>query len=284
MILVTGASGKTGIAIIRSLSAKKLPVRALIHKLEYRDVVFSVGANEVLLGNIENINDLQNAVRDVETIYHICPNMHQNEFEIGNLIINVSKQAGCHHFVYHSVLHPQIKCMPHHWQKLLVEERLLESGLAFSILQPTAYMQNILGYLPNILKGYYELPYPPTTKISLVDLEDVADAVSEVVINHAHNNAIYELVGTEPLSQLDVAHALSQHLKRNVQVGEIDLCSWERSARASGLNEYSLNTLTSMFKYYSNNGLCGNPNILTWLIKRNPKTIQEFIFKNIKPD
>ncbi len=282
MILVTGASGKTGLAVIRSLASKRLCVRAFIHKIEYKDIVLSAGATEVVLGNAENSIDLQNAVHGVETVYHICPNMHQKEFEIGNLIINACKQSVCNHFIYHSVLHPQIKLMPHHWQKLLVEEKLFESGLNFTILQPTAYMQNIIGYLPNIQKGYYELPYPPTTKISLVDIEDVADAVTEIIINPIHMQAIYELVGTFPLSQNEVALALSQHLHHTIQVREIGIAQWKSSALSAGMNDYSLDTLSSMFKYYADNGLCGNPNILSWLIKRNPTTIQEFIVKNIK--
>ena len=58
--------------------------------------------------------------------------------------IRAAQSAGVERFVYHSVLHPQVEIMAHHWQKMRVEEQLFESGLSFTILQPAAYMQNVL--------------------------------------------------------------------------------------------------------------------------------------------
>ncbi len=54
-------------------------------------------------------------------------------------------RSGVTRFVYHSVLHPQIEAMPHHWQKMRTEEMLFAAGFELTVLQPTAYMQNILG-------------------------------------------------------------------------------------------------------------------------------------------
>ena len=94
--------------------------------------------------------------------------------------------------------------MPHHWQKLRMEEALLESGLEFTILQPCAYMQNILTGWQKITKGEYIIPYQVQTRISMVDLQDVGEVASNVLTEQGHENAIYELSGPEPLSQADV--------------------------------------------------------------------------------
>ncbi len=77
--------------------------------------------------------------------------------------------------------------MPHHRQKLLVEEKLFESGLDYSILQPSAYMQNILGYRNSIRAGSYPMPYPVSTMLSLVDLNDVAEVASNVITQSGHS-------------------------------------------------------------------------------------------------
>jgi NAD(P)H dehydrogenase (quinone) len=283
MILVTGASGKTGLAIIRALSKKKLPVRAFIRKSSSQNEVLAAGAAQISIGSMENFKDVQAAVDNVESVYHICPNLHPNEYEIGALIINACMNSGCNHFVYHSVLHPQINKMPHHWQKLRVEELLLNSKMNFTILQPTAYMQNIIGYLPDICKGYYELPYPVDTKISLIDLDDIAGAAEEIISNPIHYNAIYELSGTLPISQVEVASALSLYLKRNISVGYLDINSWQKKSPL-GLSDYFKNSLLAMFTYYSEFGLFGNPNVLSYLIKRPPTNLQEFFSKNITSD
>jgi uncharacterized protein YbjT (DUF2867 family) len=144
MILVTGAAGKTGRAIIKSLVNKGINVKAFVFKDLYAKEIYKLGAREVVVGNLLNLVDLKIALRDVNAVYHIGPNMHPEEITIGDIVIKAVQSSDCRRIVYHSVLHPQTAAMPHHWNKLKVEESLFESGLDYTILQPSAYMQNIL--------------------------------------------------------------------------------------------------------------------------------------------
>jgi uncharacterized protein YbjT (DUF2867 family) len=160
MILVTGAAGKTGKAIIRALVAKQLPTRAPVHREAQVQTTKSAGAEEVVVGDMHSETTLADATRDVDAIYHICPNVNSDEISIGKTVIDAARAAKVKQFVFHSVLHPQVEVMPHHWNKLRVEEALFESGLQFSILQPAAYMQNVLGGLQSIVgEGIYPVPY-----------------------------------------------------------------------------------------------------------------------------
>jgi uncharacterized protein YbjT (DUF2867 family) len=156
MILVTGAGGKTGQAVIKALSKNNRKIRAFIHNAAKTEYIKSLGASEIMVGDLLDEEAVNRATKDVRAIYHICPNVHPNEIEIGHLMLDVARKNGAEHFVFHSVLHPQIEAMPHHWQKMQVEEKIFASGLAFTILQPTMYMQNILGYLDPIKRdGVY---------------------------------------------------------------------------------------------------------------------------------
>lgn len=74
-------------------------------------------------------------MRSAQGVYHICPNVHPQEVEIGRIAIDAARAAHVERFVFHSVLRPQIEAMPHHWRKLRVEEMLLASGLNFTILR-----------------------------------------------------------------------------------------------------------------------------------------------------
>jgi len=76
MILVTGAAGKTGQAVTRALVRVGASVRALVHKEEYQDSVESAGVSEIYLGDLLNLDDLQEIMEGVEAVYHICPNVH----------------------------------------------------------------------------------------------------------------------------------------------------------------------------------------------------------------
>jgi uncharacterized protein YbjT (DUF2867 family) len=204
--------------------------------------------------------------------------MHPNEVAIGQAVISAAIQAGVGRFVFHSVLHPQTHGMSHHWNKLQVEELLFESGLPFTILQPCAYMQNILGYWkPLVEQGIFSVPYSVETRISVVDLEDVAEAAAQVLINTGHQNATYELAGPQPLSQTETADLLSNALKRDVRAFQIDSGDWEKRSRAAGMTEYAIHTLMAMFAYYQQFGFVGNPNVLAWLLGRPPHTFSDFI-------
>jgi uncharacterized protein YbjT (DUF2867 family) len=278
MILVTGASGKTGLSIIQALIKEKFSVRAFINNLSYRENLLATGVSQISMGNIESLDDLRKATSNIEGIYHICPNMHPKEFEIGKYIIQASEENGVKHFVYHSVFHPQASKMPHHWKKLQVEEALLESKLNYTLVQPTAYMQNIEGYWSSIQSlGSYELPYPPETKISLVDLLDVAEAVAKIFCKPEHYFATYELVGTKPISQSEIALELSRYLGKYITTRHITLENWQNSVRESGLSEYALTTLLAMFEYYKDFGLYGNSNVLSQLLGREPNNLDNYL-------
>ena len=283
MILVTGSSGKTGQAIIKALSKNKIKCRALIHKPAYEGLMLSAGADETIVGNFQNRNDLLKAMKGISSIYHICPNMHPQEFNIAKNVIKACVKNGCGRFVYHSVIHPQVRKMTHHWQKLRVEELLFESSLRYTILQPTAYMQNITGYWKQIITGKYVIPYPVETKISLIDLEDFAEVAVRVLTEPGHENAIYELVGTKhPISQTDIALALSKQLGYKVIAEAIPRGTWEENARTGGMSQYAIDTLLAMFDYYQNYGLYGNSNVLVSLLNRRPTDIFEFLARTIK--
>lgn len=105
MILITGSNGQTGRAIMK----------ALINKGE-----------------------------EVRAVYHICSVFNPNEVEIGEIAINAAKFAKVQHFVFHSVLHSILHDMPHHQKKHTVEEMLVNSEIPYTIIQPSAFMQNTL--------------------------------------------------------------------------------------------------------------------------------------------
>ena len=278
MILVTGAAGKTGRALIRALDARGEDTRALVHRLEQARPVKELGAREVLVGEMRDPATMEQATRNVRAVYHICPNVSPDELAIGEVAIAAARSAGVEHFCYHSVLHPQTKGMPHHWLKSAVEEQLFRSGLNTTILQPAAYMQNVLAHWDKIVEqGILPIPYPATAQLSLVDLEDVAAAAATVLTEPGHTGATYELVGTKALSQNEVAAILSQRLDRPVRVEQIPLETWQDQARAAGLGEYQVDTLVKMFQYYAKYGFWGNPKVLGWLLGRPPTPFADFV-------
>jgi len=295
--LITGAGGKTGRTLIKALS-KVESVCAFVHREEHVSVLKPLGAEKVIVGDMNDESAIGSAMQGVRSVYHICPNMNPDEVGIGMLVIAAARESGVEHFVYHSVLHPQTEKMNHHWQKLRVEEMIFESGLSFTILQPAPYMQNLLAGWKSIVEdGVLHVPYSVNSQFSFVDLEDVAEAAKIVLTQPNHLNATYELVGTLPMSHVDLAEIFSHVLNRHVRAEKEEIRDWrlrapekhrdysERSSegtqlkRALRMSEYAIENLVKMFEYYDKWGLTGNLNVLRWLLKREPISLEMFIRK-----
>jgi NAD(P)H dehydrogenase (quinone) len=289
-ILITGTAGKTGKAVLRALTKDGQPVKALVFRPAQIQEVEELGAKDILAGDMRDLDLLKKAMKGVDAVYHICPNVYAHEITIGKKIIAVAASAGVTHFVYHSVLHPQVEAMPHHWKKMRVEERLFKSGLPYTILQPAAYMQNLLANWDTIYKtGKYIVPYAVESRISMVDLEDVALAAALILReaspkkdHPSHLGATYELVGMAAMAQTEVAEALARQLGRPVIAEQQPIDDWEQRARASGMGDYQVNTLVKMFRYYEKYGLSGNPHVLTWLLNRPATSLDDFVARTIE--
>jgi uncharacterized protein YbjT (DUF2867 family) len=282
MILITGAGGKTGRALIKALSNVE-SVCAFVYREESVSTVKSLGAEKVIVGDMRNRSAIRSTIQGVRAVYHICSNMNPDEVLIGKLVINAARENEVEHFVYHSVLHPQIEKMHHHWQKLRVEEMIFESGLPFTILQPAPYMQNLLaGWKSIVEEGILRIPYSIKANFSFVDLEDVGEAAKIVLTEPNHLNATYELAGTEPMSHVEVAEVLGQVLKRDVRAEKEEVSDWRLRAGRAGMSEYAIENLVRMFEYYDQWALAGNPNELRWVLKREPASLESFIQRTRK--
>jgi len=282
MILITGAAGKTGQTIIQALLKRKKQIRAFVHKDTQIQLLQDLGAHEVIAGDMSSQQTMNQAMRGVKSVYHICPNVSPDEIKIGEIVIRAAQSTGVEHIVYHSVLHPQIESMPHHWKKMRVEELIFESGLAYTILQPAPYMQNILAYWDDIVnKSKYTVPYAGNTRLNSVDLEDVAEIAAMVLSEPGYEGAIYELCGAENLSQIELTLIISQYLGHRVDVEVIPIEEWEANSRNKGMGDYQVKTLIKMFKYYEQFGLIGNSHILEYLLHRSPTSYVSFIEQTI---
>jgi NAD(P)H dehydrogenase (quinone) len=274
-ILVTGASGKTGKAVMAACLSRGYTVRALIHSPAQADSFES--RIEVVVGDMSSNTDMLQAMDGITAVYHICPNMHPDEVDIGRRAIQAAKESGVRHFVYHSVLHPQIEEMPHHWKKMQVEGLLFKSGLNYTILQPAAYLQNLLQYKQAIVEqGIYAVPYNGETRIGMVDLRDVAEVAAGIITDSKYYGSIFELAMEEIYNQYQLIERFNQICNRKITFSEIPRSQWQLAMEKNGMPDYAITTLISMFEYYETYGFTGNGVVLKTLLGRSPNSLDEF--------
>src|SRR5664279_1110652 len=86
MILVTGAGGKTGKAVLKALVARGAPVRAFVRNPAHQAGLKAMGVNEVAVGGMDDLEAISQAVRGTDAIYHICPNVSPHEVAFAKVL------------------------------------------------------------------------------------------------------------------------------------------------------------------------------------------------------
>ncbi len=284
MVLISGAAGKTGLAVIKALRKRGVSTKAFIHRADQTKRVLAAGADEALVGEMMDPQRFDEALSGVRSIYHICPNVSPDEFKIGQNAIQSARRNNISRFVYHSVFHPHVQSMPHHWLKMRVEEEIFQSRLNYTIVQPAPYMQNILANWPEVVEqNSYTIPYSADTRFSMVDLDDVAQAAAIILTTDGHEGAIYELCGPRAISQGEIVQIIGIQLRKSIQIKQIGVDDWKMQAISKGLGAYQIATLVKMFQYYDRFGYIGNSNVLRWLLDRPTKDLSSFIERVINP-
>ena len=194
MILVTGANGLTGRAVVHELAAAGERVRAFDIAPEVTELETLDGV-EAFIGDLADAGDVRRAMDGVRIVVYIGPPLDPREGHMGHTAISEARAAGVEHFVYFSIAHPQLQSMPMHEVKLEVERRLLMSRLPYTVLQPTYYMQNV-DVADAVRCGVLRQPFAVETKVAHVDLRNVATIVGQVVAAPtSHAYATYQLCG-----------------------------------------------------------------------------------------
>jgi uncharacterized protein YbjT (DUF2867 family) len=278
-LLLTGANGRTGRAILQAMVRHGIPVRAFIRKPEQAADLRALGAAEIAVGDMADPASIDAAVEGAGTILHIGPPMHPDEREITARFIAAAKTNGLAHFIYYSVMHPLRREVRHHRLKLDAEEALIESGLSYTIVQPSRYMQHLVPIWPRVMQdGVHAMPFNVHGKYNIVDLDDLAEACAMVAANPAkHQYATYELAGPEALSQTDMAAIISDVIARPVRAEAIPLDVVAQKARAAGADDDRVEQMLIMNRHYDAHGFRGNPNILEYLLGRPATRFRAYV-------
>jgi uncharacterized protein YbjT (DUF2867 family) len=272
VIVVTAAGGRTGTAVVRSLRARGLPVRAVVAGAGPRPALDAVGA-EVVVADLAHPGGLAPLLDDAEALYLIWPNFDPRETVGATAVLDAARTAGVRRVAYHSVLRPQARSMPHHAAKDRVEEHLDASGLAWRVLQPCAYADNLDAAVPAAAAtGRFAAAWGLSRAQSLVDVRDVADAAVVLLTEDGLDGGTFEAVGPEPLTAGRIAELLAEHLGR--PVAPVDAVP---DGPVPPVEEYAAHCSRRMFDHYRAHGFTGSPRVLTSLLGRPPRTFADHL-------
>ncbi|HLI02464.1 MAG TPA: NmrA family NAD(P)-binding protein [Acidimicrobiales bacterium] len=278
MITVTGATGVTGRHVIAGLLGAGLPVRALVHSQEAAERLPD-GVAETVVADMLVPADATRAVAGAEAVVHIGPAMHPREIAMSETVVDAAAAEGVGHFLLLSVTHPQLEPLLNHQSKLAAERRLLMSRLAFTVLQPMHYMQDV-DVPAAVSGGVFRQPYSLDVPMSFVDLVDVGEVAASVLSDPGgHRFATYELCGVDTLTGWQVAAAVGEAAGRPVAAERIPADAVLESM--GHVPQYTRDGLRRLFAHYDVYGLTGNPNVLRWLLGREPTSFAEYVRREL---
>jgi uncharacterized protein YbjT (DUF2867 family) len=276
VIVVTAGGGATGTAVVRALAARGKPARALVSSPRPRPELTALGA-QVAVGDLRDPASVAAQLGDAEALYLIWPNFDPEETAGATALLAAARTAGVARVVYHSVLRPQARAMPHHAAKDRVEEALDRSGLAWRVLQPCAYAANLDGAIADAEStGLFRSPWGLEQAQSLVDLADVAEAAAVLLTRDGLDGGTFEAVGPEPLTAPRIARLLGDLLGRPVRA--VDAVPDGPVPPPGGTaEEYAAHCLRRMFDHYRAYGFTGSPRVLEALLGRPARTFAEHL-------
>jgi uncharacterized protein YbjT (DUF2867 family) len=279
MVLVTGAAGMTGLAVIHALRQVGMRVRALSSTGESAARLQAAGASEVVTASFSDQAGLVRAMASVETVFHVPPRMKPEETSNGMNVIAAAKKAGVRRIALHSVINSQIQSIRSHVHKRLVEEAAMQSGLPWVIFQPTNYMQNVAWNWPRLSQdGEFLFPYSEHVPVSWLDIEDYAPAVARALTEPGWDYGVYEAVSTRtPLTRVEMAEIWSNVLGRPVRATTLPIDTYMALPHWKGRDPQEMEILRSMFTEFDQHGAPGgNWRVLGLLLGREPTSYETF--------
>ena len=270
MIVVTAAGGRTGAAVVRALRVRGEQVRAVVSRRTPRPELTDLGA-EVVVGELTQPMPWARLLDGASAFHLVWPQFHPEEAEGSAALFAEARRAGVGRVVYHSVLRPQTRVLPHHAAKDRAEEALESSGVAWRVLQPCAYAQDLDAELPEIARtGVLRSLWGLRTAQSLVDVEDVAEAAALLLTEDGLDGGTFEAAGPEALTAPRIAELVGERLGREVVADDVIPAGEQPSA-------YAARCRRAMLDHQRAHGFAGSPRVLTALLGRPPRTLAEHL-------
>lgn len=275
MILVTGATGKIGGETAKQLVARGARLRALVRD-EAKAAKLKAAGVELVVGEIGDAKIVKRALEGAEKAFLLLPNGEQQEAD-EKRFTDLCVAAGVKQLVKMSsmeaVASAETPIPRAHWA---VEEHIRASGLAWTMVKPNFFMQNLLGSARSIKEhGRFSLPMGEGTT-GMADARDIGAVCAEVLTARGHTGKSYEITGPEVLTFHDVAGRFSEVLGRKVEYVPMPMSEF-RERMANVLKPWHLNAVCALFQEIADIGLDHTTDTFRKLMGREPISLRQFI-------
>ena len=234
MILVVGATGNLGRKVVRSLLASGEEVRAMTRVIARADELKALGAKPVR-GDLTDPESLEFAIRGARVIVLAAHSILGRGTEASELvddeghraIIDAAKAAGVEHIIYTSVIGASSNhSLDFFRTKARIERHLKESGIAYTIVRPSAFMETHAYFLigKGVMEGKRVMLFGKgRNPRNFVAAEDVAKVIVGALRVPSLRGEIVEIGGPQNLTSRQVVETFERVSGKKAKVGHIPL-------------------------------------------------------------
>lgn len=210
-VLVTGATGNVGAEVVKGLLARGEHVRGTVLAREVERL--AAGAEPVVF-DFEDASTFEAALAGVDRVFLMRP-PHMGDASAFDPFLEAMRAAGVRHVVFLSLLGVERNPVVPHYA---IERRLKASGLGWTMLRPSFFMQNLsTTHLADIREGGQIIVPAGRGRTSLIDVRDIAAAAVVVLTSEGHLGRAYALTGAEALTYAECAAILSKACGRPIE-------------------------------------------------------------------
>src|SRR5438477_702728 len=268
MILVTGASGTVGREVVKALGAASARFRA---GYRTRPQNLPTGVDAVAL-DYDKPETIRPALAGVETLFLLSNTV---AYERG--VVDEAKKAGVRRIVKLSVLGAEKEEYTFAKWHGAIEKHIESSGLVWTFLRPTGFMQNVINYMAGTIRSQGAIySSAGEARIAHVDARDIGAVAARVLTAGSHGGQAYALTGPAALTYSQVAETLSRVLDKPVKYVPITPEQYKQAAVGAGTPAGYADALVDLERHYKAGGASVVSPAVKQLTGRDPIPFEQF--------
>ena len=273
MILITGATGTVSSHLLQELCGAGHDVRALVRSPERADSLRGYHC-EAAIGSYEDADSLRHALKGVDRVFLLSPpseRMGEQERALVDVLdpaVHVVKLAARGFDSGRGALAKQ---------HLSVVDRLRERDQPTTVVAPTSFLQNVLGWVGSITAtGTFFAPAGQLA-VAHVDARDVASVAAHALTSAGHEGATYVVTGPEALTYTALASRMAAALGRDVAYVDVPTEAARQDMVGSGMSPWLAEALVELFALQAEGGSEEVTDEVARATGRDARSLEDFL-------
>src|SRR5258708_35585483 len=281
-VLITRATGATGGNAINQLLQLKVPVRALVHKVDERYGKLSSQGVEIVRGDLSDFEAVSDALKGITAVYFVFPVKVPGILEATAFFVQAALEPGVGAIVNMSQISARRIAKSHAAQNHGIAERLWDrSGIPVTHLRPTFFAEWLM-YLSESIreKNMFPLPFGDA-RYAHIAAEDQGRVIAAILNDSAeHAGEIYPLYGPKELTQYEVADILTQVLGRKITYVPVEIEAFSEIWKELGYSPYIRQHISAVAQDCRDGVFSGTNDLVENLTGQKPMQLRDYTVKN----